>query len=193
MVGQAGWCWGHGTGGNPWAALLSTTRTTLPAPFPFSKASVEVPTAPHHHASAGRNPLVPLTDDGGVETSLSFLKASSWVLQRCWSNSGVWRWHDDSGRFSLLLLRPTALVRCCVGASGGGVLGVALWASLVAALGGIALCSIVFLGELLCLPTVRRPTIQGEGQGVLSGGEVNGALSLLPSWCSRRFVPGGFP
>jgi hypothetical protein len=28
----------------------------------------------------GRNPLVPLTDDGGIETSLSFLKASSWVL-----------------------------------------------------------------------------------------------------------------
>jgi hypothetical protein len=31
-------------------------------------------------------------DNGGVETSLSFLKASSLVLQRCWSNSGAWRW-----------------------------------------------------------------------------------------------------
>jgi hypothetical protein len=66
---------------------------------------------------------------------------------------------------------------------GGGVLGVAPWASLVATIGGIALCFIVFLGELLCLPTIRRPPIQGDGQGVHSEGKVDGVLSLLPGWC----------
>jgi hypothetical protein len=87
--------------------------------------------------------------------------------------------HGDSGRFSLVRLRPTALVRCYDCAFDGGVLGVALWASLVSALGSIALCFIVFLGELLCVPTVRHPLIQGEGEGVLSGGEVDKVLSLL--------------
>lgn len=50
----------------------------------------------------------------------------------------------------------------------------------MAALGGIAPCFIVFLGELLCLPTVRRPFDPGRGTGVLSGDEVDEALSLLP-------------
>jgi hypothetical protein len=101
--------------------------------------------------------------------------------------------HGDSDRFSLVRLRSTALVRCYDCASSGGVLGVALWASLVAALGSIALCFIVLLGELFCLSMVRRPPIQGEGQGVLSGGGANGALSLLPGWCRRWLVPGDFP
>jgi hypothetical protein len=79
-------------GGNPWSALLSTTRTTLLAPFPFSEALLRYLLLLTTTPLLGRNPLVPLTDDGGVETSLSFLKASSWVLQRCWSNSGSWRW-----------------------------------------------------------------------------------------------------
>lgn len=51
---------------------------------------------------------------------------------------------------------------------------------MLAGLGDFAPCFIVFLGELLCLPTVRRPFDPGRGTGVLSGGEVDEALSLLP-------------
>jgi hypothetical protein len=37
----------------------------------------------------------------------------------------------------------------------------------------------VFLGELLCLLMVRRPSNRGEGLGVLSGGEDGGARVLV--------------
>jgi hypothetical protein len=48
-----------------------------------------------------------------------------------------------------------------------------------------SLVSIVFLGELLCLSTVRCPLTHGEGQGVLSGGEGDGLWFLVSGWCTR--------
>ncbi|KAK1631289.1 hypothetical protein QYE76_005604 [Lolium multiflorum] len=84
----------------------------------------------------------------------------------------------DDGGVETSLSFPKALSWCYDCAFGGGVLGITPWASLVAALGGIAPCFIVFLGELLCLPTVRRPPIQGGGGGPF-GSEVDEVLSML--------------
>lgn len=51
--------------------------------------------------------------------------------------------------------------------------------------------SAVFLGELLCLLMVRRPSNRGEGLGVLSGGEDGGARVLVVRLEQTPRVPGG--